>query len=81
MVDRLESPSLLRIRYGSEDDVGAGAPSRRRPTARGRAVSTANALSRLRQGYGEPGDNAFTLAILSDDAAFVPLSKNGSARK
>jgi len=45
----------------SEDDIGAGAPSRRRPTARGRAVSIANALSRLRQGYGEPGDNAFQL--------------------
>ena len=52
---------LLRIRYGSEDDDGAGAPSRRGPTARGRAVSIANALSRLRQGYGEPGDNAFHL--------------------
>jgi hypothetical protein len=33
----------------SEDDAGAGAPSRRRSTARGRAVSIANAL-RSRRG-------------------------------
>jgi len=40
----LKARPLLRIRYGSEDDAGAGAPSRRRPTARGRAVSITNAL-------------------------------------
>src|SRR6476619_1030637 len=53
----------------SEADAGAGAPSRRQPTARGRAVSIANALRTTRS----------TLVILSDDTAFVPLSKNGSA--
>ena len=70
-MDRLESPAVASIRYGSEDDVGAGAPSRRRPTARGRAVSIANALRTTRS----------TLAILRDDAAFVPLAENGSARE
>jgi len=47
---------LLRIRYGSEDD------SRRPPKGRYQAGKPhANALSRLRRGYGEPGDNAFHL--------------------
>ena len=54
-----------------EDEVGVGAPSRRGSTARGRAISIANALRTTRS----------TLAILRDDTAFVPLSKNGSTRE
>jgi|KBSMisStaDraftv2_1062788.scaffolds.fasta_scaffold48066_5 hypothetical protein len=54
-----------------EDEVGVGAPSRRGLTARGRAISIANALRTTRS----------TLAILRHDTAFVPLSKNGSTRE
>ena len=60
---------LLRIRYGSKDDVGAGAPSRRRPTARGRAVSIATALRTTRS----------TLAILRDEAPLLSLAENRGA--
>ena len=55
----------------SEDDVGAGAPSRRQLTARGRAVSIANALRTTRS----------TVAILCDEAALVPLAENRGARE
>src|SRR4029077_2299316 len=41
----------LHARWIGEDDAGAGAPSRRRSTARGRAVSIANALRTTRSSY------------------------------
>jgi hypothetical protein len=57
---------LLRIRYGSKDDVG----NRRRHRYQA-GKPHANALSRLRQGYGAPGDNAFHLGY---SCAMIQLS-------
>ena len=57
---------FLRIRYGSEGDAGAGAPSRRGTArARGRAVSIATSVHRTRSTYRRARITRFAIKTIA----------------